>query len=69
MKAPVMRYAYENEVEYMQTLNRRNFRPRIMVSNQENLAHAEYATLPRNTKSKPFIHLEEQVEDFEMEEM
>ena len=65
MRAPVMRYAYENEVEQMKTLNSRSYRPRIMVSNQDNLAHAQYATLPRNTKAKPFIELEEVTDHFE----
>ena len=65
MQAPVLRYAYENEVESMMTLNRSPATRPACLRTDENSSNAVvYGTLNRNNKASKFI---EDEDDFEIE--
>ena len=65
MQAPIIRYAYENEVESMMTLNRSPATRPACLRTDENSSNAVvYGTLNRNNKALKFIESEE--DDFEV---
>ena len=65
MQAPIIRYAYENEVESMMTLNRSPAtRPACLRTTENGSDTIVYGTLNRNNKVSKFIESEE--DDFEV---
>ena len=65
MQAPIIRYAYENEVESMMTLNRSPAtRPACLRTTENGSDSIVYGTLNRNNKVSKFIESEE--DDFEV---